>query len=130
MQHQYLGFTATSLYILMFVPCIARLSINNQHYALDYINSLFNMQAPTCFGSRVVCSGSFLDPCDLIEKQNNYQHSHAHSLSHLLTNKLLHTLRLSHTCSHTLTQTHKYTPTLKNLLSFAHSNTIHKHTIK
>jgi hypothetical protein len=56
----------------MFVPCIARLSINNQHYVLDYITSLFNMQAPTCFGSCIPSSGSFLDPCELREKQNNY----------------------------------------------------------
>jgi hypothetical protein len=56
---------------LMFVLCIARLSINNQHYALDYITSLFNMQAPTCFSSRVTSSGSFLDPCELLEKQNS-----------------------------------------------------------
>jgi hypothetical protein len=56
---------------LTFVPCVARLSINSQHYALDYITSLFNMHAPTCFGSRVPSSGSFLDPCELLEKQNN-----------------------------------------------------------
>jgi hypothetical protein len=55
----------------MFVLCIARQSINNQHYTLDYITSLFNMQARTCFGSRVPSSGSFLDPCELLEKQNN-----------------------------------------------------------
>jgi hypothetical protein len=45
----------------MFVPCIARRSINNQHYALNYITSLFNVQAPTCFGS-------FLNPCELLEQ--------------------------------------------------------------
>jgi ABC-type transport system involved in Fe-S cluster assembly fused permease/ATPase subunit len=39
--------------------------------ALYYITSLFNMQAPTCFGSRVPSSGSFPDPCELLEKQNN-----------------------------------------------------------
>jgi hypothetical protein len=55
----------------MFVPCIARLSINNKHYTLDYITSLFNMQVPTSFGSNLPSSGSFLDPCELLEKQNN-----------------------------------------------------------
>jgi hypothetical protein len=52
----------------MFVPCVARRSINNQHYALNYITSLFNMQAPTCFGSSFPSSGSFLDPCELLEQ--------------------------------------------------------------
>jgi hypothetical protein len=45
-------------------------SINNQHYALNYITSLFNIQAPTCFGSSLQSSGSFLDPCELLEMQN------------------------------------------------------------
>jgi hypothetical protein len=45
-------------------------SINNQHYALDYITSLFNIQAPTCFGSSLPSSWRFLDPCELLEKQN------------------------------------------------------------
>jgi hypothetical protein len=36
---------------LMFVPYIARRSINNQHYALNYITSLFNVKAPTYSGS-------------------------------------------------------------------------------
>jgi hypothetical protein len=52
---------------LMFVPCTARRSINKQHYALNYITSLFNIQAPTCFGSSLQSSGSFLDPCELLE---------------------------------------------------------------
>jgi hypothetical protein len=56
---------------LMFVPCIARLSINNQHYALDYITPIFNMQDSKCFGSSLPSSGSFLDPCELLEKRNN-----------------------------------------------------------
>jgi hypothetical protein len=47
------------------------LSIYNQHYALDYITSLFNTQAPTCFGSSLPSSGSFLDTRELLEKQNN-----------------------------------------------------------
>jgi hypothetical protein len=52
----------------MFVPCIARRSINNQYYAMNYITSLFNVQAPTCFGSSLPSSGSFLDPCELLEQ--------------------------------------------------------------
>jgi hypothetical protein len=44
-------------------------SINNQQYALNYITSLFNIQAPTCFSSSVPSSGSFLDPCELLEIQ-------------------------------------------------------------
>jgi hypothetical protein len=57
-------------YSLQFVPSIARRSINNQLYALDYITSLFNTQAPTCFGGSLPSSGSFLDPCELLEMQN------------------------------------------------------------
>jgi hypothetical protein len=47
----------------------ARLSINNQHYALNYITALFNIQAPTCFGNSLPSSGSSLDPCELLEMQ-------------------------------------------------------------
>jgi hypothetical protein len=43
-------------------------SINNQRYALNYITSLFNVPAPTCFGSSLPSSGSFLDPCELLEQ--------------------------------------------------------------
>jgi hypothetical protein len=57
-----------SINSLMFVPCIARRSINNQHYALIYITSLFNVQAPTCFGSSLPSSGGLLDPCGLLEQ--------------------------------------------------------------
>jgi hypothetical protein len=53
---------------LMFVPCISRCSINNQHYALNYITSLFYVHAPTYFGSILTSSGSFLDPCELLEQ--------------------------------------------------------------
>jgi hypothetical protein len=52
----------------MFVPCIARRCINNQHYALNYITSLFNVQAPTCYGSSLLSPGSFLDPCELFKQ--------------------------------------------------------------
>jgi hypothetical protein len=44
-------------------------SINNQHYDLKYITPLFNIQAPTCFGSSLPSSGSFLDPTELLEMQ-------------------------------------------------------------
>jgi hypothetical protein len=54
---------------LMFVPCIARRSINNQHYALNCTTPLFNIQAHTCFGSSLPTSGSFLDPSELLEMQ-------------------------------------------------------------
>jgi hypothetical protein len=46
--------------------------MNSHHYALDCITSLFNMQPPKCFGIRLPSSGSFLDPSDLLKKQNNY----------------------------------------------------------
>jgi hypothetical protein len=47
-------------------------SINSQHYALNYINSLLNVQVPTCFGSSLPSSESFLDPCELLEMQKKY----------------------------------------------------------
>jgi hypothetical protein len=50
---------------LMFVPCFTRRSINNQHYALN----LFNIQDPTCFGSGLPSSGSFLNPSEVLEMQ-------------------------------------------------------------
>jgi hypothetical protein len=56
----------------MFVPCIAKSSINNQHYALNYIKTLFNIQVPTCFGSSLQSSGSFLDQSELLEMQIVY----------------------------------------------------------
>jgi hypothetical protein len=55
---------------LMFVPCIAKRNINNQHYAVIYVTSLTNIQAPTCFGSSLPSSGSFLDQSELLEMQN------------------------------------------------------------
>jgi hypothetical protein len=53
----------------MFVPCIIRRSRNNQHYALIYTTHLFYILAPTCFGSSLQSSGSFLDPSELLETQ-------------------------------------------------------------
>jgi hypothetical protein len=56
-------------YILMFVLCIVRRSRNNQHYALICTTPLFYILAPTCFGSSLPSSGSFLDPSELLEIQ-------------------------------------------------------------
>jgi hypothetical protein len=42
---------------------------NNQHYALICTNFLFYVLAPTCFGSSLPSSGSFLDPSELLETQ-------------------------------------------------------------
>jgi hypothetical protein len=53
----------------MFVPCIIRCSRNNQHYALICTTPLFYILAPTCFGSSLPLSGSFLDPSELPEIQ-------------------------------------------------------------
>jgi hypothetical protein len=53
----------------MFVPCVIRRSINNQHYALICTTSLFYILAPTCFDSSLPSSGSFLDPSELLEIQ-------------------------------------------------------------
>jgi hypothetical protein len=43
--------------------------INNQHYALICTTPLFYILAPTCFGSSLPSSGSFLDPSELLEIQ-------------------------------------------------------------
>jgi hypothetical protein len=40
-------------------------SRNNQHYALICTTPLFYILAPTCFGSRLPSSVSFLDPSEL-----------------------------------------------------------------
>jgi hypothetical protein len=53
----------------MFVPCIIRRVRNNQQYALICITPLFYTLAPTCFGSSLPSSGSFLDPSELLEIQ-------------------------------------------------------------
>jgi hypothetical protein len=44
-------------------------SINNQHYALICTTPLFYILAPTCFGSSLPSSESFLDPSELLEMQ-------------------------------------------------------------
>jgi hypothetical protein len=44
-------------------------SRNNQHYALICTTPLFYILAPTCFGSSLTSSGSFLDPSELFEIQ-------------------------------------------------------------
>jgi hypothetical protein len=77
------------LFTLLLVPCIDRRSINNHHYTLivytnrlthtaewnpilsnytlSYTTPLFKIQAPTCFGSSLPLSESFLDPPQLLE---------------------------------------------------------------
>jgi hypothetical protein len=51
----------------MFVPCTVRRSRNDQQYALICITPLFHILTPTCFGSSLPSSGSFLDPSELLE---------------------------------------------------------------
>jgi hypothetical protein len=53
----------------MFVPCIIRLSRNGQQYALICTTPLFYILAPTCFGSSLPSSESFLDPSELLAIQ-------------------------------------------------------------
>jgi hypothetical protein len=53
----------------MFVPCIIRRSRNNQQYAMICTIPLFYILAPTCFGSSLTSSGSFLGPPELLEIQ-------------------------------------------------------------
>jgi hypothetical protein len=53
----------------MFIPCIIRRSRNNQHYALICTTLLFYILAPTCSGSSLPSSASFLDPSELLEIQ-------------------------------------------------------------
>jgi hypothetical protein len=57
------------VYGVMFVPCIIRQSKNNQHYALVCTTPLFYILTPTCFGSSLPSSGSFLDPSELLDIQ-------------------------------------------------------------
>jgi hypothetical protein len=50
----------------MYVPYIIRRSRNNQHYALIFTTPLFYILAPTCLGSSLPSSGSFLGPSELL----------------------------------------------------------------
>jgi hypothetical protein len=63
----------------MFVPCIITRSKNNQHYALICTTTLFYILAPTCFGSRLPSSESFLDPSELLEIQIEWVVYHGHA---------------------------------------------------
>jgi hypothetical protein len=45
---------------------------NNQHYALNCNTPVFIILAPTCFGSSLPSSGSFLDPSELLEIHIEY----------------------------------------------------------
>jgi hypothetical protein len=47
-------------------------SRNNQNYALVCTAPLFYILAPTCFGSSLPSSGSFLDPSELLEIQTKW----------------------------------------------------------
>jgi hypothetical protein len=47
-------------------------SINNQHYALICTTLLFYILAPTCFGSILPSSGSFLDHSELLGIQTEW----------------------------------------------------------
>jgi hypothetical protein len=51
----------------MFVSWIIRRIRKDQQYALIYTTPLFYVLAPTCFGSSLPLSGSFLDPPELLE---------------------------------------------------------------
>jgi hypothetical protein len=42
---------------------------NDQQYALICTTTLFYVLSPTCFGSSLPSSGSFLDPSELLEIQ-------------------------------------------------------------
>jgi hypothetical protein len=53
----------------MFVMCVIGRSRNDQQYALICTTPLFYILAPTCFGSSLPLSGSFLDPSELFEIQ-------------------------------------------------------------
>src|SRR5215510_11505989 len=64
-----INFNEISATTLMSVPCIIRRSRNDQHYALICTTALFYILAPTCFGSSLPSSGSFLDPSELLEIQ-------------------------------------------------------------
>jgi hypothetical protein len=61
---------------LMFVPCIIRRNRNNQHYALICTNPFFYILAPTCFGSSLPSSGSFLDLSEILETQIEWVEYH------------------------------------------------------
>jgi hypothetical protein len=54
---------------LLFLPCSMRRSRNNQHYASILPTLLFYILAPTCFGSNLPSSGSFLVTSELLEIQ-------------------------------------------------------------
>jgi hypothetical protein len=53
----------------MFVPCVISRSRNNEQYPLSCTTPLFYILSPACFGSSLPSSGSFSDPCELLEIQ-------------------------------------------------------------
>jgi hypothetical protein len=62
---EWLNITLEKYNCLMFVPYIIRRSRNDQQYALICTIPLFYILAPTCFGSSLPSSGSFLHPSEL-----------------------------------------------------------------
>jgi hypothetical protein len=56
----------------MVVPCIIRRSRNGQQYAQICTTVLFYIPVPTCFGSIMPSSGSFLDPSELLENTKRF----------------------------------------------------------
>jgi hypothetical protein len=62
----------TLLVFYQYVLTVLKYSIcsrNNQHYALTCTTPLFYILAPTCFGSSLQSSGSFLHASELLEMQ-------------------------------------------------------------
>jgi hypothetical protein len=57
---------------LMFVPCIIKRSIKNQHNAQIYNAALFHMLASTCFGSSLPSSGSFWIRLSYVKNTHRY----------------------------------------------------------
>jgi hypothetical protein len=56
----------------MSAPCIIRRSRNDQQYAQICTTALFYIPAPTCFGSSLPLSGSFLDPSEVLENTDRF----------------------------------------------------------
>jgi hypothetical protein len=59
-----------------------------QQYALTCTSFLFYVLAPTCFGSRVPSSGSFLAPPELLEIQIEWVEYHIHT-GHVTTHYMI-----------------------------------------
>jgi hypothetical protein len=64
--------SAISVLLNTEVTTSQRLSIIDPHYALSYITTLFDTQAPSCLGIHVPSSGTFSCPRELLESRNVY----------------------------------------------------------